>query len=65
MAKFIKIKVGVEKLPIAFNLDALECIDYNNNRVYTIGANESYHIHDQESWNKICAYVDSKMADNS
>lgn len=63
MAKFIKIKVGVEKLPIAFNLDALESIDYNNNRIYTLGSCESYHIHDQESWNKICVYIDSKMAE--
>lgn len=61
MAKFIKILVGKNDLSVAFNLEALESIDYKNKRVYTIGASESYHIYNQESWDKIINYVESNM----
>ena len=57
MAKFVRIKVGEENLPCLFDLDAIECVDIRNRSVYTVGANQPYHICDQSSWDKILQYA--------
>lgn len=57
MAKFVRIKVGEENLPYLFNLEAIESVDLRNNRVYTVGAHQPYHIYDQASWVKILQYA--------
>lgn len=58
MAKFIKIKVGDEdKLEYGFNLESIESVDLKNKRVYTIGAEQPYHISDQKSWDAIMEFV--------
>lgn len=59
MAKFVRIKVGNDNLPYLFNLDAIESVDLQNKRVYTVGANQPYHIYDQASWEKILKYVNA------
>lgn len=59
MAKFVRIKVGEENLPYLFNLEAIESVDLCNKRVYTVGANLSYHIYDQSSWEKILKYANA------
>lgn len=57
MAKFVRIKVGEENLPYLFDLEAIESVDLQNKRVYTVGANQPYHIYDQSSWEKILKYA--------
>lgn len=59
MAKFVRIKVGEENLPYLFNLEAVESVDLQNKRVYTVGANQPYHIYDQASWEKILKYTNA------
>ena len=59
MAKFVRIKVGDENLPYLFNLEAIESVDLQNKRVYTVGANQPYHIYDQASWEKILKYTNA------
>lgn len=59
MAKFVRIKVGEENLPYLFNLEAIESVDLQNKRVYTVGANQPYHIYDQASWEKILKYTNA------
>ena len=65
MAKFIRIFVGDGNLPIALNLEMIESIDYINHRVYCAGASgdDCYHIHNQQSWDRICKYVDDNLSD--
>ena len=53
MAKFVRIKVGEANLPYLFNLEAIESVDMQNKRVYTVGVDQPYHICDQASWEKI------------
>lgn len=57
MAKFVRIKVGNDNLPYLFNLEAIESVDLQNKRVYTIGVDQPYHIYDQASWEKILKYT--------
>lgn len=57
MSKFVRIKIGEEKLPYLFNLEAIESVDLRNMRVYTVGASQPYHIYDQASWEKILQYA--------
>ena len=57
MPKFVRIKVGEENLPYLFNLEAIESVDMQNKRVYTVGADQPYHICDQASWEKILKYA--------
>lgn len=57
MAKFVRIKVGNDNLPYLFNLEAIESVDLQNKRVYTVGAHQPYHIYDQSSWDKIILYA--------
>lgn len=59
MAKFVRIKVGEANLPYLFNLEAIESVDLRNKRVYTVGADQSYHIYDQSSWEKILQYANA------
>jgi hypothetical protein len=59
MAKFVRIKVGEENLPYLFDLDAIESVDLQNKRVYTIGVDQPYHIYDQASWEKILKYTNA------
>lgn len=59
MAKFVRIKVGNENLPYLFNLEAIESVDLQNKRVYTIGVDQPYHIYDQASWEKILKYTNA------
>ena len=59
MAKFVRIKVGEENLPYLFDLEAIESVDLRNKRVYTVGANQPYHIYDQASWEKILKYTNA------
>lgn len=59
MAKFVRIKVGEENLPYLFNLEAIESVDLQNKRVYTIGVDQPYHIYDQASWEKILKYTNA------
>ena len=59
MANFAKIKVGEEGLEYFFNLDAIESVDLKNKRVYTIGADEAYHIYDEDVWRRILHYVET------
>lgn len=64
MARFIRINVGVEeKIPYFFNLDSIEGVDLKNKRVYTIGSSESYHIAEQESWDRILRFVEKNLQD--
>ena len=59
MAKFVRIKVGKDNLPYLFNLEAIESVDLQNKRVYTIGVDQPYHIYDQASWEKILKYANT------
>lgn len=59
MAKFVRIKVGEENLPYLFDLEAIESVDLQNKRVYTIGVDQPYHIYDQASWEKILKYTNA------
>ena len=59
MAKFVRIKVGKDNLPYLFNLEAIEGVDLQNKRVYTIGVDQPYHIYDQASWEKILKYTNA------
>lgn len=59
MAKFVRIKVGKDNLPYLFNLETIEGVDLQNKRVYTVGANQPYHIYDQASWEKILKYTNA------
>lgn len=59
MAKFVRINVGKDNLPYLFNLEAIESVDLQNKRVYTVGANQPYHIYDQASWEKILKYTNA------
>lgn len=59
MAKFVRIKVGNDNLPYLFNLEAIESVDLQNKRVYTIGIDQPYHIYDQASWEKILKYTNA------
>jgi hypothetical protein len=59
MAKFVRIKVGKDNLPYLFNLEAIESVDLQNKRVYTIGVDQPYHIYDQASWEKILKYTNA------
>lgn len=59
MAKFVRIKVGNDNLPYLFNLEAIESVDLQNKRVYTIGVDQPYHIYDQASWEKILQYANA------
>lgn len=59
MAKFVRIKVGEANLPYLFNLEAIESVDLQNKRVYTVGADQPYHIYDQASWEKILKYTNA------
>ena len=59
MAKFVRIKVGNDNLPYLFNLEAIESVDLQNKRVYTVGVDQPYHIYDQASWEKILKYTNA------
>lgn len=59
MAKFVRIKVGDANLPYLFNLEAIESVDLQNKRVYTVGVDQPYHICDQASWEKILKYTNA------
>lgn len=59
MAKFVRIKVGKDNLSYLFNLEAIESVDLQNKRVYTIGVDQPYHIYDQASWEKILKYTNA------
>lgn len=59
MAKFVRIKVGNDNLPYLFNLEAIESVDLQNKRVYTIGVDQPYHIYDQASREKILKYTNA------
>lgn len=64
MANFVKIKVGMEGADYFFNLDAIESVDLKNKRVYTIGADQSYHIYDDDAWRGILHYVNTHRCPN-
>ena len=59
MANFAKIKVGNDSLDYFFNLDAIESVDIKNKRVYTVGADQPYHIYDEDTWRGILHYIDT------
>lgn len=61
MSNFIRINVGEDNLPIIFNIESIESVDLTNKRIYTIGADEPYHIYDDSSWKKIISYVSNDL----
>ena len=51
-----EVTVDVEALS-----ESIESVDLRNKRIYTIGADEPYHIYDDSSWKKIISYVSNDL----
>ena len=57
MANFVKVRFKDEGNGTMFNLDAIESVNLDSRRVYTIGATHPYVINDDKSWEKIIDHV--------
>ena len=51
-----EVTVDVEALS-----ESIESVDLRNKRIYTIGADEPYHIYDDSSWKNIISYVSNDL----